>query len=464
MVTMMRSSILSRILLSVILASWLLVTGAQYDVECRFRSNVTDVEELAHHKYQVLEDCLFYKLSQEADKMQGKGNALMLLPPTLAPGETLDVDILSVVVRQMWMNEVWREMNINGYISLSWKDRRMKWDAADWKTDVLSVKSYGRLWVPDINSDKHQTSAQSGEYVQYQNILAKNNGNMTARLEFKIQAHCQIDYTNFPDDRKYCCFTMKSLLYPHYIKYFLTRGERGIDLEKIRTNWHIEMATIRVEQDEDDRKAQVLEVCLTVQRRSMTLRIELTIPMMVSSLFVVIAPFFGTFKDQLNIKLFAILIQLLSFTNLAGKTPQVGFGNTIPNIYVFYVFTLATSIISLLLTLIISAMARVQRKLPPDVFYVFTLATSIISLLLTLIISAMARVQRKLPPAHRYTLLASVLNTNLCCGSEPGAVTDGTSSKDNQNDWMQIHIAINNLVSFIILIAYTIGIVVILCN
>ncbi|VDM39834.1 unnamed protein product [Toxocara canis] len=356
-----------------------------------------DVEELAHHKYQVLEDCLFYKLSQEADKMQGKGNALMLLPPTLAPGETLDVDILSVVVRQMWM---------------SWKDRRMKWDAADWKTDVLSVKSYGRLWVPDINSDKHQTSAQSGEYVQYQNILAKNNGNMTARLEFKIQAHCQIDYTNFPDDRKYCCFTMKSLLYPHYIKYFLTRGERGIDLEKIRTNWHIEMATIRVEQDEDDRKAQVLEVCLTVQRRSMTLRIELTIPMMVSSLFVVIAPFFGTFKDQasqhfgwicegetsLNIKLFAILIQLLSFTNLAGKTPQVGFGNTIPNI------------------------------------------------------------------SHRYTLLASVLNTNLCCGSEPGAVTDGTSSKDNQNDWMQIHIAINNLVSFIILIAYTIGIVVILCN
>ncbi|VDK21178.1 unnamed protein product [Anisakis simplex] len=46
---------------------------------------------------------MFYKLTDEADKMQGKGNALMLLPPTLAPGETLDVDILNVVVRQMWM-------------------------------------------------------------------------------------------------------------------------------------------------------------------------------------------------------------------------------------------------------------------------------------------------------------------------------------------------------------------------
>ena len=64
---------------------------------------IADIEELAHHKYQVLEDCLFYKLSQEADKMQGKGNALMLLPPTLAAGETLDVEVLNVVVRQMWM-------------------------------------------------------------------------------------------------------------------------------------------------------------------------------------------------------------------------------------------------------------------------------------------------------------------------------------------------------------------------
>lgn len=47
-----------------------------------------------------------------------------------------------------------------------------------------------------------------------------------------------------------------------------------------------------------DFRAQVLNMCLTVRRRSTTLRIELTIPMMVSSLFVVIAPFFGTFKDQ----------------------------------------------------------------------------------------------------------------------------------------------------------------------
>ena len=32
-----------------------------------------------------------------------KGNALMLLPPTVAAGETLDVEIMDVVLRNMWI-------------------------------------------------------------------------------------------------------------------------------------------------------------------------------------------------------------------------------------------------------------------------------------------------------------------------------------------------------------------------
>lgn len=46
---------------------------------------------------------------------------------------------------------------------------------------------------------RFQTSSQSGDYAQFYNIVAKNNGNVTGRLEFKMQAHCDIDYTNFPD-------------------------------------------------------------------------------------------------------------------------------------------------------------------------------------------------------------------------------------------------------------------------
>ncbi|VDO40549.1 unnamed protein product [Onchocerca flexuosa] len=77
--------------------------------------NVNNVEELAHHKYQVLEDCLYYKLSQDANKMQGKANAISILPPTVAAGETLDTEILEIALKQLWMNEIWHVMNINGH-------------------------------------------------------------------------------------------------------------------------------------------------------------------------------------------------------------------------------------------------------------------------------------------------------------------------------------------------------------
>uniref|UniRef100_A0A915Q2C4 Uncharacterized protein n=1 Tax=Setaria digitata TaxID=48799 RepID=A0A915Q2C4_9BILA len=76
---------------------------ASYEELCKFASNVTDVEELAHHKYQVLEDCLYYKLSQDANAMQGKSNAISILPPTVAAGETLDAEILEIALKQLWM-------------------------------------------------------------------------------------------------------------------------------------------------------------------------------------------------------------------------------------------------------------------------------------------------------------------------------------------------------------------------
>ncbi|CAD6191506.1 unnamed protein product [Caenorhabditis auriculariae] len=179
----------------------LLVVGAAvaFDSDCKWKSNVTDIEDIAHHKYQVLEECLFYKLTNDADKMQGKSNALMLMPPTVAAGETLDVQVLHATVREMWMNEVFKEMNINGFINVAWKDRRLRWDPSEWKTDSLKIKSLGRLWVPDINSDKYQTVSQSVDYVTFHDLKSNNNGNVTARLEFRMHAQCDIDYTEYPN-------------------------------------------------------------------------------------------------------------------------------------------------------------------------------------------------------------------------------------------------------------------------
>uniref|UniRef100_A0A8R1DR98 Neur_chan_LBD domain-containing protein n=1 Tax=Caenorhabditis japonica TaxID=281687 RepID=A0A8R1DR98_CAEJA len=371
-----------------------------YDIDCKWKSNVTDIQDVAHHKYQVLEECLFYKLTSDADRLQDKSNALMMLPPTVAAGETLEVQVLDGAITEMWMNEVFKEMNINGYLKLSWKDRRLRWNPEEWKTESLRLKSIGRLWSPDINSDRLQTGSQSTDFVNYHDISSNYNGNVTARLEFRMKAQCQIDYTEYPNDRKHCCFNLQSTLYKRYVRFIMEHGDghEMLNTKAIRTNWQVDptWTWIMKLNQEDDKRADRLEVCVGVTRKSTTLAVELTLPVLISALILLIAPFFGKFQQQIYVKMFALLLQFMSFQFLSEKTPQLGFGDSIPKIYVFYAFTIGMTVLSLIATVMISAMSRVKRNVPP---------------------------------AHRYTLLASLLNANLCCGSEEEPKTDGTSSK-----------------------------------
>lgn len=408
------------------------VVTAAYDIDCKWKSNISDIEDVAHHKYQVLEECLFYKLTSEADRMQDKSNALMMLPPTVAAGETLEVQVLDGSITEMWMNEVFKEMNINGFLKLSWKDRRLRWNPEEWKTENLRLKSMGRLWSPDINSDKLQTGSQSTDFVNYHDIQSNYNGNVTARLEFRMKAQCVIDYTEYPNDRKHCCFNLQSTLYKRYVKFIMEHGDghEMLNTKDIRTNWHVDptWTWIMKLNQENDNRAERLEVCVGVVRKSSTLAVELTLPVLISALILLLAPFFGKFNQQIYVKMFALLLQFMSFQFLSEKTPQLGFGDNIPKIYIFYAFTIGMTVLSLIATVMISAMSRVKRKVPP---------------------------------AHRYTLLASLLNANLCCGSEEEPTTDGTSSKDATSDWLQIHSALNNLSSILLIFIYIIGAIVI---
>lgn len=65
-----------------------------------------DIENLAHHKYLILEDCLYYNLSQEADQETSKSSSLVLLPPTKSAGDKVVVNIHKTTLRQMWMVNV----------------------------------------------------------------------------------------------------------------------------------------------------------------------------------------------------------------------------------------------------------------------------------------------------------------------------------------------------------------------
>ncbi|KAK6030357.1 hypothetical protein OSTOST_03514 [Ostertagia ostertagi] len=163
---------------------------------------------------------------------------------------------------------------------------------------VPQCAKFGEKDAGPCECSRHQTGQQSSDYVTFQSLSSNNNGNVTGRLEFRIQAHCDIDYTEYPSDIKHCCFNLQSTLYKRYIKYYLENEDEHLDTSQLKTNWKIENS------------AELLEICVTARRRSTTLAVELTLPVLISALLLLIAPFFGKFDQQIKVKMFAYFFNL----------------------------------------------------------------------------------------------------------------------------------------------------------
>lgn len=166
----------------------------------------------------------------------------------------------------------------------------------------------------------------------FQDIKATYLGNLSARLEYRMQGQCETDYNNYPLDISYCCVEFKSFLFDKLIVFKVLDDHGYLDEEKTQSNWDIKKFVIESHNHETDNQVEHLSVCLKAHRLSTTLRIELMLPMAVSAVIVVISPLFGPILVQLYVKMFAILLQFLCFQFLVNRTPQAGLGNAIPKI------------------------------------------------------------------------------------------------------------------------------------
>lgn len=166
----------------------------------------------------------------------------------------------------------------------------------------------------------------------FQDIKATSQGNLTARLEYRMQGQCETDYHNYPLDVSYCCVEFKSFLFDKLITFKVFDEQGHLDEEQTQSNWDIKTFTVQSHSHEGELEVEHLSVCLKAHRLSTTLRIELMVPMAVSAVVVVVSPLFGTMLIQLYVKLFALLLQFLCFQFLVNRTPQAGLGNAVPKI------------------------------------------------------------------------------------------------------------------------------------
>ena len=89
---------------------------------------------------------------------------------------------------------------------------------------------------------------------------------------------------------------------------------------------------------------------------------------------------------------------------------------------------------------------------------------TLVSLLVTLLLGAVARMEHSLPPPHGCLLAASTVNTRLCCDEESSTGdAKAESAAGYAKDWRKVFAAFNNALSLLLIVIYILGVIILLC-
>ncbi|VDM99855.1 unnamed protein product [Thelazia callipaeda] len=118
---------------------------------------IPKVEALDNHQFQVLEQCLYYYLASEAQektKNFGGFHALSAFPPTITNPKGSRITLLfnQITLQHFVLNEFLRDLNINGYMDVTWVDNRLKWNTDHWRLKKMEIRSFNHIWVPILDA------------------------------------------------------------------------------------------------------------------------------------------------------------------------------------------------------------------------------------------------------------------------------------------------------------------------
>jgi len=265
-------------------------------------------------------------------------------------------------------------------------------------------------------------------------IIVTIDGTVNANAAFSSTIQCADKSVNYPEKRSVCCLHLKSALYGEVIKFNVTKGKDTLKVSDLPDTWKVVRQVIKPSKKLFSRGDQ-LDICMDIYIRDPAKRMQLSVPMWVSAILLLISPLVGVFQHQVYVKMFAILLQFMSFQFLAVTT-RTGHrepSGTIPPIFKFYEFTMLLTLFSLVSTLLIWSASRAYHLLPPP---------------------------------HNMLLVAKAINTKLICCDQNGvhqehALMNDQSTKpsDNQADWLQVFTAVNSVMSVLVVVMYVIGII-----
>uniref|UniRef100_A0A0N4ZRY6 alpha-1,3-mannosyl-glycoprotein 2-beta-N-acetylglucosaminyltransferase n=1 Tax=Parastrongyloides trichosuri TaxID=131310 RepID=A0A0N4ZRY6_PARTI len=321
-------------------------------------------QQLSRHEYVAFEQCLYYYLASESQK---KFLKLKVLHPlaTLPPSNNVNVFVKQITLQHFSLNEFVKDLNIVGYIELNWQDDRLKWDTTTWKTNKLQIHSASHLWLPVLSAQAFETAMRAEDTMEVRKLETTSKGNTSGLFAFSLKTICDdTDFSHYPNDVYKCCFQLEPHLNQDIIR-FQSNGQPIYTDPKYFRNKGWSVAGSIPTTNNNPAEVSSLNFCINLQRSNNSIKLELSLPVVICSLLFLFAPILQV-KTQFFFKLFILFLQFTTLILFNSRiSPHLGASQAIPYVMRIHGFCMIMNTISIMVSGFIFMLGKIKRTLPP---------------------------------------------------------------------------------------------------
>uniref|UniRef100_A0A5S6R0I3 ShKT domain-containing protein n=1 Tax=Trichuris muris TaxID=70415 RepID=A0A5S6R0I3_TRIMR len=285
------------------------------------------------------------------------------------------VQIDSVSVSHVEIDEEDQTMKIYGTLLMVWNDSRVEWDRNEWGISWLNLV-WSQIWTPRLISIKAPPTRLLSDFSN-KAVALHYSGKVYGWTDFSLYTFVKVDYSRFPYDQQTGCFRLGDHR-DFTLRFDVAPQAREVmqnSLERLRpAGWNIKSGDIYVEKqtqqmiamDTDstvDVATSVLDICVTLRRDTAYAALIYLAPSFATALITVISLLVHRQWNKVVLLVASLTLQLLFINSLESKLPPAS-GKT-PLFVKFCSCNMAVTCLVLLLELFLCSMESVRTSLPP---------------------------------------------------------------------------------------------------
>lgn len=252
----------------------------------------------------------------------------------------------------MDLDEKSQVMKTSGWLTISWKDQLLIWNASEYGGIEQTLISQDNVWKPDIviNNAVDTLTKTMGFSQLAVNILS--DGTVMWEPGDVFQTLCTVDVSRFPFDTQVCIYEFSTWMYSRK-DIHLTVEDGSVDMDFYHENgeWEV-IKTDGRSFDKDYEPYAGAIYRLTLKRRRGVYILNIIVPIILLSFlnsFVFILPAASGEKTALCVtSMLSFMVYLSSIVDMVPKTSL-----NVPLIVVYLVIMLSFSAISVIFTVIV---------------------------------------------------------------------------------------------------------------